>query len=157
MTFNTISKKIIDDAQAHLSVSELANSPLGVLAGLSHTDGKQAMDALDAKTVSDFAQSRFVLWAQAVTTLARTEKSDMPNPGIAAILDEKWQKKKLRDIAKASPAVFAGLSEKEAKVLAEVFGIRTVEDLATNRYVRKAQAVAYLAMIEKEDSFRKAA
>lgn len=157
MTFNNIGKIIVDEAQAHLSVSELAAQPLGVLADLSHTDGKQVMDAFDAKTVAEFAQSKYVLWAQAITNLARYETTDFPTPALAAILDQKWEKKRLRDIAKASPSVFAGMSEREAKVIADALGARTVEELATNRWVLKAQAIANLARIERDRTFRKAA
>lgn len=157
MTFNAIGKIIVDEAQAHLSVSDLAAQPLGVLADLSHTDGKQVMDAFGAKTIAEFAASKYVLWAQAITNLAKYETTDFPTPALAAILDQKWEKRRLRDLAKASPAIFAGMSDKEAKLVADVLGARTVEELATNRYVLKAQAIANLAAIERDRTFRKAA
>lgn len=157
MTFDTIAKAIVDEAQSHLTMTELAASPLGVLAGLTHTEGKQVMDALDAKTVAEFAQSRYVLWAQPIATLARHEKTDLPTPALSSVLGQKWEKKRLRDLAKASPAAFQGLSEKEAKVLADVLGIRSIEELATHSYVLKAQVIAHMAMIEKVRSVRKAA
>ncbi len=157
MSFSNIGKIIVDEAQTHLGVSELAASPLGVLAGLTHTEGKAVMDALGVRTISEFAGSKYVLWAQAIATLAKHEKTDLPTPALAAILDEKWQKKRLRDLAQASPAVLDGLSDKDAKVLAEAFGVRTIADLATNRYVLKAQAIANMAMIERDKTFKKAA
>lgn len=157
MSFNTIAQSIVDPAYANLPLREIASLPLGALAGVSQTEGKQLMNALDARTIADFAASRYVMWAQAIVALAKVEKSDLPTPALANALDPSWQKKRMRDLADASPAALAGLSEKEARILAESFGIRTIADLATHAHVRKAQAIAHLAAIETSQSVRKAA
>jgi hypothetical protein len=157
MSFNIIGPSIVDAAHANLSFREIASMPLGALAGVSHTEGKQLMDALDARTIGDFATSRFVMWAQAIVTLAKVEKSDLPTPALANALDPSWQKKRMRDLAEASPAALAGLSDKEARILAESFGIRTIAELANHALVRKAQTVSHLAAIETGHTVRKAA
>jgi hypothetical protein len=157
MSFNTIAQSIVDPAHANLSFREIAALPLGALAGMSHAQGKQLMDALDARTIGDVATSRYVMWAQAIVTLAKVETSDLPTPALANALDPSWQKKRLRDLAEASPAALAGLSEKEARILADSFGIRTIAELANHAHVRKAQAIAHLGAIEAAQGMRKAA
>jgi hypothetical protein len=157
MPFNNELKSLIDVAYQTKPFSEIARAPLGALGGLSNEQGRLVMAALDVKTIAEFAQCRYVLWSQAITHLAKFEKIDGFNPSLTTLLDEKWQKKSLRDIAKASPAVFAGLSEKEAKVLHDVMKVRSVEELATSRHVMTAQIIAHLGMYEKEAGFRQAA
>lgn len=115
------------------------------------------MDALDVKSIAELATCRHVLWAQAITTLAKQERTDLPNPGLTDILYPSWQKKRLRDLVKASPSVLAGLSEKEAKLLSESLNVRTIADLATNPFILKAQVIAHLAAFTKSDSLRAAA
>lgn len=157
MSFNTIASAIIDQSQAHLSFRELAAAPLGSLAGLSQTEGRQLMDALDVRTVTEFATSRYVMWAQAIVTLAKLDKTGQPVPGLAGALDPSWQTKPVRNLPAASVSALAGVSDKEAKILAEIFGIKTIADLAGNVHVRKAQVIAHLAMIESGQMVKQAA
>lgn len=44
-----------------------------------------------------------------------------------------------------APVVALGLSSSDADALEQVLGVRTVRDLADNKYVRRAQAIAKLA------------
>ncbi len=46
---------------------------------------------------------------------------------------------------------------KEAKILAEIFGIKTIADLAGSVHVRKAQVIAHLATIESGQMVKQAA
>jgi len=71
------------------------------------------------------------------------------NESLKGILDRSWEKKSLREIANASPSVLQGVSEKDATLLREAFAIRTVRDLATNRYFLWAQAITTLAEQER--------
>ncbi|MCU0886056.1 MAG: hypothetical protein MUC44_14150 [Beijerinckiaceae bacterium] len=157
MNVTTMMTNLVDHAQAHAAFGDIARASPGAIAGLSHTQAKQVMDALDVKSIADLATCRHVLWAQAITTLAKQERTDLPNPGLTDILDPSWQKKKLRDLAKASPSVLAGLSEKEAKLLSEALNVRSIADLATNTFILKAQVIAHLATFAKTDSQRAAA
>jgi hypothetical protein len=153
----SIMRTLIDDAQANIAFADIARASPGAIAGLSHAQAKQVMDALDVKSIADLAICRHVLWAQAITTLAKQERTDLPNAGLTDILDPSWQKKRLRDLVKASPSVLAGLSEKEAKLLGEALNVRTIADLATNVFILKAQVIAHLATFAKIDSLKAAA
>ena len=136
---------LLDEGYRTKSFGEIAASPPGVLAGLTHTQGAKLIGALGARTIADVANSRFVLWAQSITHLSRYEKVDGFNPSLSSILDAKWEKKSLRSLAKAPPSIFTGMTEDEAVMLEEAIGVRTVEELATNRYILLAQVIAHLA------------
>jgi len=148
---------LIDETARAKSFSDLARCSPGILAGLTHAQGAQVMEALDTRTIEGVAASKYVLWAQAIATLARHEKTDLPNPALAAILDARWEKKRLRDLAGASPSVLTGMSDYEAKLLEEALGVRTLQDLATNRHILLAQAIARLAEEERLAPTQKAA
>jgi hypothetical protein len=157
MPFNDELKFLIDEAYRGKNFSELASAPVNAMAGLNFQQAQQITAALDVKTIGELANSKYVLWAQSITHLARFERIDAFNPSLSAILDEKSAMKRLRTIAKESPAVFTGLSAKAAGVLAETMNVRTVEDLATNRFVTLAQVIAHLAKYEKTSAIRRAA
>nr|AGS49895.1 hypothetical protein [uncultured bacterium esnapd21] len=165
MPFRNDLAALVDETHQAKSYQEIAGAPVGVLGGLTHTDATKVMDALDVKTIEDLATSKYVLWAQSITQLAKFEKLDSVkdgsvqafNPSLAAILDAKWEKRPLREIAKASPAVLSGISRKEADLLAEAIGVKTVEDLATNRFVLIAQVITHLAKYERSDPLKRAA
>ncbi|WP_019852609.1 hypothetical protein [Actinopolyspora mortivallis] len=64
---------------------------------------------------------------------------------IADKLVKDYEEKPLSELADAPVSALQGVSENDAKLLDEAFGIRTVRDLGTNKYFRWAQAIANLA------------
>ncbi|WP_017976990.1 hypothetical protein [Actinopolyspora halophila] len=64
---------------------------------------------------------------------------------IAEKLNKAYEEKTISELADAPVSALQGVSENDAKLLEEAFGIRTVRDLGTNKYFRWAQAVANLA------------
>ncbi len=108
MPFKNDLVSLIDEGHRSKSFGELAASPPGILAGLTHAQGAKLMQALDVTTIEELAQSRYVLWAQSITHLAKYEKVDAFNPSLAAILDGQWEKKGLRELARARPSIFTG-------------------------------------------------
>ena len=73
----------------------------------------------------------------------------MTNESLREVLDKEWENKSLREICTASPAVLQGLSEKDAEVLKQALGIKTVADLAHNKFFRWALALTTLAEYER--------
>lgn len=65
------------------------------------------------------------------------------------ILDKEWEGKTAQEVAAASTAVLQGLTDERAQKIAEALGAKTVAELAANKYVRWAQAIATLADFEK--------
>jgi pheromone shutdown protein TraB len=70
------------------------------------------------------------------------------NESLAKVLDKEWEDKSLAEIVKASPAVLQGLTDERAAKIAEALGAKTIGELANNKYVRWAQALATLAEYE---------
>jgi hypothetical protein len=59
-------------------------------------------------------------------------------------LDKAYEGKSLTEVLDAPAAALAGVSEGDGEKLAAAFGIKTVRDLATNKYFRLAAALADL-------------
>jgi predicted RecB family nuclease len=56
------------------SLAEIIKGPPSVLQGLSEGDAQKLKEAFGIDTVEELAKNRFVLWAQALVTLAAQEK-----------------------------------------------------------------------------------
>ena len=65
---------------------------------------------------------------------------------LAKSLDKAYEDKGLKDILDASPAALAGVTDKDAELLAEAFGIKTVRQLGENKFFAVAAA---LVAVEK--------
>lgn len=59
--------------------------------------------------------------------------------------DKAYEQMGFKELADAPVASIEGVSEKDAQLLAEAFGIKTVRDLGTNKYFRVAAAVVAMA------------
>ncbi len=67
----------------------------------------------------------------------------MEKPGfIVKFYDKAYEDNSIEELVKAPVAAISGVSESDAEDLKEAFGIETVEDLATNKYVKIAQGVS---------------
>lgn len=67
----------------------------------------------------------------------------------AKILDKSYEDKGLDEILAASPAALAGVTDDDARLLQEAFGIKTVADLGRNKHFRAAQALLNLSEASK--------
>ena len=63
--------KYLDKAYEQMDFAELAKSPVEALAGVSAADAEALAKALGIKTIADLATNKYVLWAQAITTLSK--------------------------------------------------------------------------------------
>jgi len=64
------------------------------------------------------------------------------DPGfIVKFFDKAYEDKGIVELVKAPVSAISGVSESDAEDLRKAFGIKTVEDLATNGYVRLAQGI----------------
>ncbi len=66
--------RFFDKAYEHMNFSELAEAPVEALSGLSQSDAEALKKALNIRTISDLAQNKFVLTAQAVVALSASAK-----------------------------------------------------------------------------------
>jgi len=65
--------------------------------------------------------------------------------GLEKKLDKAWEGKSAQELADAPVSALSGVTENDAKLLQEAFGIKTVRDLGTNKFFRWAQGIAALA------------
>jgi hypothetical protein len=60
---------------------------------------------------------------------------------IGKFLDKAYEGQDFSELAKAPVAALQGVSESDAAALQQAFGIKTIADLATCKYVLWAQAI----------------
>ena len=64
---------------------------------------------------------------------------------VSQFFDKDYEQKEFSELADAPVEAMQGLSEGDAEKLKEAFNIKTVRDLAENKFVRVAQAVVGLS------------
>ena len=64
---------------------------------------------------------------------------------IAKFLDKAYEGKSFTELAAAPVAALQGVSDSDAEHLKAAFGITTIHDLATNKFVLWAQAINVLS------------
>ncbi len=69
---------------------------------------------------------------------------------IGKFLDKAYEQKEFAELAGAPVDALAGISAGDAEALRAALNIRTIRDLATNKYVLVAQAIVGLAGAEKK-------
>ena len=68
---------------------------------------------------------------------------------INKLVDKKFEKMTLKELVSAPVDAISGVSEKDAKLLDEAFGVKTIADLAKLKYAIWAQAICALAQGEE--------
>jgi hypothetical protein len=64
---------------------------------------------------------------------------------ISKFLDKKYEQQEFSALADAPVDAIAGVSESDAEALKKAFNIKTIRDLADNKYVLIAQAIVGLS------------
>ena len=65
-------------------------------------------------------------------------------PGAKRSSDEESEGTDFEELADA-PVAALGLSSSDAEALGQALGVKTIRDLAANKYIRRAQAIVHLA------------
>lgn len=63
----------VDKAYADKTLAELADAPVAALKGVSEADAEKLEAAFGVKTIRDFANLKYVRWAQAIVLLSDVE------------------------------------------------------------------------------------
>ncbi|WP_067501078.1 hypothetical protein [Actinoplanes sp. TFC3] len=66
-----------------------------------------------------------------------------------AVLDKAYESTSLAELAGSPVSALAGVSEADGEALKKAFNIKTIGDLASNKYIKAAQAIADLSRIAK--------
>lgn len=64
---------------------------------------------------------------------------------LSKFLDKAYEDKSLAELASAPVSALAGVTDSDAQHLKDAFGIDTIRELATNKFVLWAQAINVLA------------
>ncbi len=123
------------------TAEELAEAPITALKGISEESGALLEQAFGIESIRDMAASRLAERAEGIVTLADQEEAD-------SVADEG----SLRDLAAGPVARLEGISAEQATALDDALRIKSVRDLARNRFFRIARAVVTLADIATEES-----
>lgn len=121
-----------------MTPAKLAEAPVAALKGVSQASGEKLRAAFGIVTIRDLASSRFPDQAAGIVTLADEEKRDQRDGGSEE--DDSYSA-----LAQAPVSRLEGISTRQAAVLREAFRIRTIRDLADNRFFRVARAIVTLA------------
>ena len=116
--------------------AELAQAPVWALKGVSKADAKKLNEALQIDTIGDMAANSVAQKARGIVILSDAEEGETEHEG------KSWE-----DIADGPLDGLPGarIGKREADLLEEAFRIRTVRDLAKNRFFRVARGIAVLA------------
>lgn len=67
---------------------------------------------------------------------------------VAKAVDKKYETMTFKQLCEAPVAALEGVSESDAKLLEQAFGVRTIRDLGTNKHFRAAFTIASAADLE---------
>jgi hypothetical protein len=66
-----------------------------------------------------------------------------------SVLDKAYESESLAGLVTAPVSALAGVSDADSEALQKAFNVKTIGDLAGNKYVRAAQAIVELSQISK--------
>jgi len=104
----------------------------------------ELVEHLGLKTVQDLAEFKYFVWARAIKTLSETETEGGRLEGslmnVDQMVDKAYETKTLKEIVAAPVAALQGVSEGCGTLFGDL-GVKTVEDLASFKYCRWAEAI----------------
>ena len=68
---------------------------------------------------------------------------------LAKLLDKAYETKTPAELLDAPVAALQGVSEADGELLLKAFNVKTIGDLARNKYFLAAQTIAHLASLHK--------
>jgi hypothetical protein len=130
--------KFYDKKYEDLNIIELVNSPVESISGVSVGDAEKLKKAFNIETVFDLATHKYIKYAQAISSF-----SEISNE----LLDQEFEAKGIVELAEQPVHAIQGVSEDDATLLKEAFNIKTIKDLALNKYVIIAEMTVNLAAL----------
>ena len=128
--------KFYDKAYEKKDLRDLINSPVDAISGVSKADAEKLKKAFNIKSVADLANNKYVKLAQSATSFAECAEQT---------LDKEFQCKEFGELVDKPVHAINGISRGDADLLREAFNIKTVRDLAKNKYVAIAQTTVVLS------------
>jgi predicted RecB family nuclease len=139
--------KSFDKEYEQKTLQELSKAPVAALSGVSQSDADSLKAAFGIDTVKELALNKYVLLSQAINVFSKCS---------GKILDKEFNSAEFEELRKKPVSAISGVSETDATLLKNAFGINTIQDLAENKYVRIAQLINMSAslfeMVNSEQS-----
>ena len=132
--------KFYDKAYEEKNILELVEAPVEAISGVSETDAELLKESFNIETVMDLATNEYISLAQAVNNFSQCS---------GAILDQEFNSKDFIELSEKPVHAIKGISEEDAERLQDAFNIKTINDLAQNKYVSIAQTTVSLAALVK--------
>ena len=120
------------------SIEELCDMPVYAISGVSESDANDLKKAFDIETVRDLATNKYVRLAQGITCFSECE---------GEILDKAFESEEFKNLASKPVAAISGISDGDAVLLQKAFGIKSIKDLAENKFVSIAQTTVAMASL----------
>jgi hypothetical protein len=141
----------IVSAYKGFSAKELTVAPVTALKGISNSLGKRLEEEFAISSIRDLANHPHAEWASGMVLLTDFEhrakdRSSWENDDRSTA--HAGHRKDWQPIADSPLTEVREISESQAKLLREAFGIETARDLAHNRYFNIARAIVMLALSE---------
>lgn len=128
--------------------AELAEAPVSALRGLSREKGRELQAACNFRSIRDMATWRPVERAASLVVLA---DAGGETRGAAKSGKRKSRMEAVQAAADGPLHRLDGITRRQANVLRDALKIRTVRELADNRFFRIARAIVALADTEEQD------
>mmetsp|Transcript_3832 Transcript_3832/g.9238 ORF Transcript_3832/g.9238 Transcript_3832/m.9238 type:complete len:164 (-) Transcript_3832:150-641(-) len=145
--------ELVDVEWEKKKLSEIADAPTTALQGIAERGATVlAKFRPGAKTVRDLGRWKYYKMAKAITGFSEFEKAGKRKDGatlnIDKAVDKEHEHKSLEEIAELPPSALEGLAKTADAPLKEVFGVKTIRDLANLKYARWAEWITDLAECE---------
>jgi hypothetical protein len=142
-------KNAVDKKFESMTLREILKQPVHAIQGVSEGDADLMKEAFRVSTVEQFAKIRFVKWAWAIEQLAQYEGGSSGGElNLDNAVDKAYEGKSLKEILGSPVDALQGLSERQAKLLYDAFQIKTVKQLANQKYFLIARSIYFLALCE---------
>jgi len=132
LIFHEFIVRHFDKAYEDFPLKILLDAPVHTISGISEVDAHDLKKALGVYSVKDLATNKHIMLAQAINSLSTLS---------GKTLDKKLELHEFRELREKPVSSMIGISKADATLLKKAFGIRTVAQLAENKYVQIAQTL----------------
>ncbi|MDD4307178.1 MAG: zinc ribbon domain-containing protein [Thermoplasmata archaeon] len=134
----------LDKPFRNMTPEELLNQPPDALKGVSKGDSDRMKAAFNIRTLGDFANVKYIAWAQELTVLKEKPES-FRKEDFRDKLVKKYEQKELDEILAAPTSALQGVSDTDSKKLAKAFNVKTVAELGNLKYAVWANKIHEMA------------
>lgn len=149
-------KNAVDKKYESMSLAEILKQPTYAIQGLSERQADLIKEAFRISTVEQLAKLRFAKWAWSIQVLEKYEKEKDDNPdstlNIDNAVDKAYEDKSLDHILDSPMQALQGLSDRQADLMYEAFRIKSVKQLANQRFLNIARAIYFMALCENPNA-----